>query len=226
MSFRTPLIVSFVLIAAMAAVSAWGWVAVPDHAQMAVHWGVDGRPNGFMPKTTGLLMLPCIALALTGLFVLLPRIEPRRANLISSRKLYLAGWYGGIGMIAVSHLLTVLNAAGLHVDTPRWIAIALSLLLVVLGNFMGKSRSTFFVGLRLPWTLTSEMAWEKSSRIAGRGLVTTGVVALLTVLFVGTTIGILVVAIGALLSFTVGGVASYLYWKHDTRRNDGDTIHE
>src|SRR5580658_5533426 len=113
MSFRTPLIVSFVLIAAMAAISAWGWVAVPAHAQMAVHWGIDGRPNGFIPKTTGLLMLPAIAIALTGLFLVIPRIEPRRNNLFSSRKLYFAGWYGGIAMLAISHLLTVMNAAGL-----------------------------------------------------------------------------------------------------------------
>ncbi len=226
MSFRTPLIVSLVLIVAMVAISAWGWVAVPAHAQMAVHWAVDGRPNGFMSKTTGLLMLPCIAIALTGLFLLLPRIEPRRANLFSSRKLYFAGWYGGIAMLAIAHLLTVMNGAGLRADTPRWIVIALSLLFLVLGNFMGKSRSTFFVGMRLPWMLTSEMAWEKSSRIAGRGFVATGAAALATVFFVGTIAGILVIAIGALLSATVGGIASYFYWKHDTHRSDGDSGHE
>jgi uncharacterized membrane protein len=226
MSFRAPLIVSFVLIAAMVAISAWGWVAVPAHAQMAVHWGIDGRPNGFIPKTTGLLMLPAIAIALTGLFLVIPRIEPRRNNLFSSRKLYFAGWYGGIAMLAISHLLTVMNAAGLHVDTPRWIVIALSLLFLLLGNFMGKSRSTFFVGMRLPWTLTSEAAWEKSSRIAGRGFVVTGATAVLTVLFVGTIAGILIIAIGALLSATTGGIASYVYWKRDTHRNDGDSVHE
>jgi uncharacterized membrane protein len=226
MSFRTPLIVSFVLIAAMVAISAWGWVAVPAHALMAVHWNIDGRPNGFMSKTAALLMLPGIAIALTGLFVLIPRIEPRRTNLFSSRKLYFAGWYGGIAMLAVAHLLTVMNGAGLRVDTPRWIVIALSLLFLVLGNFMGKSRPTFFVGLRLPWTLTSEMAWEKSSRVVGRGFVITGVAALATVFFGGTIAGILVIAIGALLSATTGGIASYIYWKHDTHRNDGDSVHE
>ncbi len=226
MNFRTPLIVSFVLIAAMAAISAWGWVAVPDHAQMAVHWGVDGRPNGFISKTAGLLMLPAIGIALTGLFVLIPRIEPRRANLLSSRKLYFAGWYGGLAMLALSHLLTVMNAAGLRVDTPRWIVAALALLFLAIGNFMGKSRSTFFVGLRLPWTLTSEVAWEKSSRIAGRGLVATGLATLLTLIFAGTMYGAAICAIGAALSFTIGGVVSYAAWKRDAHRNDGDSVHE
>lgn len=226
MNFRAPLIVSFVLIAAMVAVSAWGWVAVPAHVQIVVHWGIDGRPNGFLPKTIGLVMLPIVAIALTGLFAVLPQIEPRRANLFSSRKLYFAGWYGGIAMLALAHLLTVMTAAGLHVDTPRWITVALALLLLAIGNFMGKSRSTVFVGMRLPWTLTSEAAWEKSSRIAGRGLVATGTAALLTVLLAGTELGMAVIAIGAMLSFIVGGIASYIYWKHDTHRNDGDSVHE
>jgi len=226
MNFRTPLIVSLVLIAAMVAISAWGWVAVPAHAQLAVHWGIDGRPNGFMPKTAGLLMFPGIAIALTGLFVLIPKIEPRRANLLSSRKLYLTGWYGGIAMLAIAHLLTVMNAAGLQVDTPRWMVVALSLLLLAIGNFMGKSRSTFFVGLRLPWTLTSEAAWEKSSRIAGRGLVATGSTALVTLIFARTAYGATICAVGALLSFAIGGIASYVYWKRDANRSNGDSIHE
>jgi uncharacterized membrane protein len=226
MSLRTPLIVSFILIAAMVAISAWSWVAVPAHAQIVVHWGLDGRPNGFMPKTAGILMLPAVAIALTGLFVLIPRIEPRRANLLSSRKLYFAGWYGGLAMLVVAHILTLVNAAGYPIDTPRWITAALALLFLALGNFMGKSRSTFFVGLRLPWTLTSEVAWEKSSRIAGRGLVATGLATLLALIFTETTYGAAICAVGAALSFTVGGVVSYVAWKRDANRNNGDSVHE
>ena len=32
----------------------------------------------------------------------------------------------------------------------------------------------FFVVMRLPWTLSSELAWEKSNRLAGRLFVVTG----------------------------------------------------
>jgi uncharacterized membrane protein len=210
----------------MLVVTAWGWTATPDDARIAVHWGINGRPDGYMAKTTGLLLLPCIAAAMSALFTLLPAIEPRRANLIASRKLYLSGWYGGIGVVGITHLLTVMNAAGSHVDTPRGILIAVALLFVVVGNFLGKSHSTFFVGLRLPWTLSSEGAWEKSSRLTGRGLVATGCAALLVLLFVGAMPGVAVFATGAAISVTVGGVASYVYWKRDAGRHDGDSVHE
>src|ERR1700683_1677918 len=114
MNLRTPLIVSLILLAAMLAVSAWGWNALPAAAQMATHWGINGRPNGYMPKAIGLFMAPAIAAVLTLFFALLPGIEPRRANLLASRKLYFAGWYGSLGMLGVVHLMVVLNTTGIH----------------------------------------------------------------------------------------------------------------
>ena len=226
MNLRTPLIVSLILLAAMLAVSAWGWSALPAAAQMATHWGINGRPNGYMPKAIGLFMAPAIAAVLTLFFALLPRIEPRRANLLASRKLYFAGWYGSLGMLGVVHLMVVLNAAGVHVDINRWVLVATSLLFVVLGNYMGKSRSNFFVGARLPWTLSSELAWNIANRLVGYGLVATGLAVLLTLAAVGSTAAILVCALGPIVSFIVGGVASYVYWKHDPNRSTGNSTHE
>jgi uncharacterized membrane protein len=227
MNIRTPLIVSMLAIGAMLAVAGWGWTAIPTHAQMAVHWGIDGRPNGYMPRTIGLLMLPCVNVFLSALFAILPRIEPRRANLQSSRKLYLAGWYGTLGLGVVTQTLMVLNAAGAHIDVVRSVLFALAILFIVLGNYMGKSRSNFFVGLRLPWTLSSELAWNTGNRLAGFGLVATGFATLFALVFVGTIFVVVVVSlIGVTLSFIGGGVVSYVYWKRDANRGNGDSIHE
>jgi uncharacterized membrane protein len=226
MSVRTPLIITALVIGAMLAASAWGWTAIPAHAQMAVHWDIRGRPNGYMPKTFGLLMLPCITTILGAIFTILPRLEPRRAHLLSSRKLYLAGWYGSLGVSGVTHLLMVMNAAGLQVNVERWVLCTIAIAFVVLGNYMGKSRSNFFVGMRLPWTLSSELAWDRGNRLAGFGLVITGIATLLALAFVGSIAAIVVCAIGTIFSFILGGVASYLTWKRDAGRIDGDSIHE
>ena len=164
MNIRLPLIVSFIAMAAMLAVSAWGWSVLPAAVQIATHWGINGRPNGHMSKAVGLLLPPAVAALLTLLFALLPQIEPRRANLLASRKLYFASWYGAVGMLAVVHLLIVLNAAGVHMDINRWFLIATSLLFVLLGNYMGKSRSNFFIGTRLPWN--SPASWPGTWPIA------------------------------------------------------------
>jgi uncharacterized membrane protein len=225
MNIRIPLMVSLLALTAMLAASAWGWFALPTDARMAVHWGLDGHPNGYMPKAPGLLLLPGIAMALTALFVVLPAIEPRRANLAASRKLYFTGWIGGIIVLAAVQFIVVMTAAGLHVDVLRWTTIALAAFFVVLGNFLGKSRSTFFVGLRLPWTLASALAWEKGNRTAGRGLVASGLLSLAALFLAGTVPGFALLMTGTLLSVTAGGIASYLYWTRDTDRQNGDSIH-
>jgi uncharacterized membrane protein len=226
MDKRLPLYVSFLAITAMVLISAWGWMIIPAGARIAVHWGVNGAPNGFASKERALLILPVVAVALTALFALIPSIEPRRANLLASRKLYLAGWYGSLFILVGAHSVVVLTAAGWHVDIRRWGSAIVALLMIVLGNFLGKSRSTFFVGLRLPWTLSSELAWSKSNRIAGLGLVATGLATLIALAFASASVVLLVLLIGVTLSAVIAGVASFFYWKHDDNKFNGGSVHE
>jgi uncharacterized membrane protein len=49
-----------------------------------------------------------------------------------------------------------------------------------IGNVLGKLRSNFFVGIRTPWTLSSEHVWDQTHRWAGRLFV--GAAAVLAVL--------------------------------------------
>src|SRR5271154_4098992 len=44
---------------------------------VAVHWGIDGRPNGWADKSWGLLVLPCFNLGLAALSAVLPRFDSR-----------------------------------------------------------------------------------------------------------------------------------------------------
>lgn len=226
MNVRTPLIVSFLAVAAMVALAGWAWTVLPPDARIAVHWGLNDRPNGYMPKAVGLFLSPAIALGLSLFFAALPSIEPRRLNLIASRKLYLTGWYGVLAILGVAHLFVVRNAMGLRNAGPHAIVVAAALLLIVVGNFLGKSRSNFFIGVRLPWTLSSDLAWEKSNRIAGRGLVATGFATLLAALLAGHIAADAILAAGAIVTSLVSGIASYFVWKSDPDRRDGNSVHE
>jgi uncharacterized membrane protein len=219
MSVRRPLFVSFLAIAAMLAFSAWAWSVLPPTARIVVHWNLEFRPDSYAPKSFGLLFLPGLALIISALFAIIPSIEPRRANLMTSRKLYYAGWYGALGLFGTIHILTVLNAAGVALDVPRIVLAATALLMIVLGNFLGKSRSNFFVGLRLPWTLSSELAWGKANRLSGLGMMATGAGALVLLFLSSETLAIGVFVGGLLLTFAVSTVAAFVYWRQDAHRS-------
>src|SRR6185312_6783385 len=96
------------------------------------------------------------------IYALLPVISPRKFEIAP-----FARTYGIIVMATLAFLLVVgttalLAGAGYHVSVELVAPIAVGALLMVIGNFMGKFRKNFFVGIRTPWTLTSEMVWERT----------------------------------------------------------------
>jgi uncharacterized membrane protein len=226
MSIRMPLIVSLVLIAAMIAFSAWAWPAIPPEAHIAIHWDIHGQPNGYAPKQIALAFAPALAALLTAIFALWPRIEPRRGNLATGRLAYEAGWLGAVGVVAVAHVLVVMQARGAKLDIAGDVAIALAVLLIVLGNFLGKSRANFFVGVRTPWSLSSDLAWEKSNRLAGRLFVATGLLTLGALALANAQIALIAMGAGIAGSALVAIVASYIYWKRDPDSRPGDGMPE
>lgn len=218
MNLRLPILVSLILLAVMAAISAWGWVVLPADTVLASHWGFDGRVNGTMTKETGLVTIPAIALGLAALLALVPRIEPRKENLAASRKAFVALWLGGLVVLAATHALIVLSAMGYAVDVPGVSMVLVAALIAVAGNYLGKVRSNFFIGIRTPWTLSSELSWEKSHRMLGRLFVFSALAALAARFAVGTEAGFIVLAAALSASALVGIVSSYVYWKHDPER--------
>ncbi len=41
-------------------------------------------------------------------------------------------------------------------------------MMFVLGNYLGKLKRNWFVGIKSPWTLSSENVWNKTHRLAGK----------------------------------------------------------
>jgi uncharacterized membrane protein len=219
MKLHLPLLMSFVLIGIMAAISAWAWMVLPDGARIATHWSFDGRVTSTLPKVAGLLVLPGIALAMCALLAAIPVIEPRRDNLIASRKAFLTIWLGALVVLAISHALMVTNAMGFPVDVPGTLIIAVAAMIAASGNYMGKVRPNFFLGIRTPWTLSSDLAWEKSHRMLGRLFVISALAVLAARFAIGVEAGYLTLAATLTASSLIAIVSSYFYWKHDPARS-------
>ncbi len=67
------------VIAALAVgVSIWAYPQLPP--TIATHWNVGGTADGFSSRATAVLIMPLVIIGLTGLFNVLPKLDPRRAN--------------------------------------------------------------------------------------------------------------------------------------------------
>lgn len=220
MNRRPMLITSAVVIGAMTVLGAWAWLQLPADARIPIHWGIDGEANGWADRTVGLFLIPVLSVAMVALFWVIPRIEPRRANLERSARAYGAIWIGVIVLLGGLQVLTVISALGhTDVDVTRLVFAGTGALFVVMGNYLPKVRPNYMMGIRTPWTLTSDLAWTRTHRVGGWLFVIEGVVLFLLGLSGvdgSVLVAVLLASIGLTIAFTFA--YSYIVWKSDPER--------
>jgi len=52
----------------------------------------------------------------------------------------------------------------------------IGVLFIILGNYMGKIKPNWFMGIRTPWTLSNEEVWNKTHRLGGKMFILLGLV--------------------------------------------------
>ncbi|WP_422345095.1 SdpI family protein [Parasphingorhabdus sp.] len=216
-----PLLFSLFCTILTIAVSAYAWFNLPVLESYPLRWNAAGEANQFGSREDVLILLsifPFVALGMTLLFALLPRVEPLRGNLEESKKPYGLVWMLCMALILFVATMIALSYAteqgGKIGSSPRLVVTALSLFFIGVGNVLGKVRQNFMFGIRTPWTLSSELSWEKTHRIGARLFVATGVVSLITALAL-PILAFPVFIISLLLSVTACLVISYREWRND-----------
>ncbi|PZP27674.1 MAG: hypothetical protein DI603_21300 [Roseateles depolymerans] len=168
MSDRTTRILQLLLVACMAGLGLWAWQQLPPGAAVPVHFNAAGQVDGWAAPLPGLFLLPVLALALLGLQSLLPRVDPKGDNLRKSGKALATIWITVTVLLALVQLHIVLRALGLAGAEPQLPLVLIGGLLMVMGNVLGKLRANYTVGIRTPWTLSSERVWDQTHRFGGK----------------------------------------------------------
>lgn len=162
------------------------WNRLPD--PMASHWGPNDEVNGYMSKFWGVFLLPLITLGMTALFLVIPSIDPLKANIAQFRDVF-----NLFIMLIVAFMLY------LYALTLRWnlgytdfgmseaMLPAMGILFFFIGFLLRKAKRNFFIGIRTPWTLSSDRVWDETHRLGSVLFMVSGVLAFLGSLFGGTT---------------------------------------
>jgi uncharacterized membrane protein len=75
------------------------------------------------------------------------------------------------------------------------------------------------MGVRTPWTLSSELSWTRTHRLAGRLFALVGVLALLVAVTGIPELIFAVIGGGTIVTVVVVVVYSYLVWRDDPERH-------
>jgi uncharacterized membrane protein len=158
-------IVSTVFVLLAVAVGLWLYPQLPP--SVPTHWGLQGQVDGWSPRWLAVAIWPLLISLLAILAWLLPVISPRRFEIAP-----FAGIFNGLMLVLQAFALVVgvcamLAGAGYRVPIPLVTTLAVGALFMVLGNYMGKLRRNFFIGIRTPWTLASAEVWQRTHRLGG-----------------------------------------------------------
>ena len=188
---------------ANAAISAAFYPRLPNPCP--IHWNLRGQIDNYGSPVTMALIGPSMAAGLTMLLVVLPIIGPFKRNFENFRVVY-----GRIGALILTFFLALqivmlLSASGRALRIGPTLTILFGIMFAFLGNWMGKLRRNFYVGIRTPWTLANELVWEKTHRVGGRLFVAAGLISAVTGFFAGDVV-CFVVLMSTLLASVVWSV--------------------
>ncbi|WP_338729146.1 SdpI family protein [Haladaptatus sp. DJG-WS-42] len=214
---RFAIAAGFVLVAALVGILAAP--SLPD--RLVTHWNAAGVPNDTMSKPVALAFAPVLAALLLALFAAIPRIDPRRENIQSFRPYY--DWLVVIitGFIALVHVGVIAFNLGYEFDFTLLILAAVAFLFYYIGILLTHAERNWFVGVRTPWTLSSDVVWTRTHVLAGRLFKLTAVISLVGLLFGEYAIYFLLVP--ALVTSAITVVYSYYLYEQVERGTDPST---
>ncbi len=142
--------------------SALVYAELPD--QVAIHFNAAGVPDNFASKAFAAFGLPLLLTLLNVVLQIALKADPKRDP--NERIYHISRW-----LIASLNLfltpLTLLIALGKPIEVQRVVPMAVSILLLIIGNYLPKCKQNYTIGIKIPWTLASEYNWRKTHRFAG-----------------------------------------------------------
>jgi uncharacterized membrane protein len=185
-------------------------------AQVVSHWNFEGQPNGYMGKAGGAFAIPSLIVGIYLLFLALPLLDPKNERYAEFGEIFHFFKASIVFVLFGVYIASGFYNLGYPVSINLVVSILVGLLLIGLGNYMGKIKRNWFIGVRTPWTLSSENVWNKSNRFGGFTMVLFGLLVIASPLL-PKKMGMFLFLAGALLA-TVGTIA-YSFWIYRKEQN-------
>jgi uncharacterized membrane protein len=205
------------MVAILVIVVAWGLTLVlyprlPE--RIPIHWNIRGEIDGYGPKAMA-FVLPGLMVGLMLMFGALPWLLPPQLEIDSFRSTYSFLIILILAFFLHMHSLSLWVALGHPLNFNRGLLLGCFLLLILMGNVLGKVRRNFLIGVRTPWTLASNRVWTDTHRLAAHLFVGGGCLGLLIEL-TGLPLVLVFVPLG--IAVVVPIVYSLVHYKRLERR--------
>ena len=136
------------------------WEKLPE--KLPVHYNLEGVPDNFADKWVAVLLVPLFLFVLQAFCLVIDKKINKQSQYSAATVLVICPF-----LSIVIGLTTYLPVFELDVDMVSIILCAVGFLFVVIGNIMPKISRNKTMGIKIPWTLKSDVVWNKTHRLAG-----------------------------------------------------------
>lgn len=197
--------IALIILAANLVLSVATYPLMPD--QIILHWGADGRPDGYGSKLTGFLLMQVVQFFMFGIYTVIPRIDPQK-KITTSTDYYNNLMNLMMGYFMFFNMLFIYQNLGYTFNMTTVVLPAVGLLLFFMGAILGKAEPNWFVGVRTPWTLSNDEVWRLTHEKSGFIFKIWGLIAITGAIYPTRSVWLLV------LSITIG-VIYLLFFSYD-----------
>ena len=182
------------------------------------HWNISGQIDGWGHKS----MLFIFQLISWGIYIsmyVVPKIDPKKENYKRFASSYVAIKLFIILLIICITEVSMITAVNPEsVNMSKIASMGISIMFIVMGNYMPKCKQNYTFGVKTPWTLDNEEVWNDTHRFTGFLWVISGVIMLITSLLVSEKYAFIIVLTITIFSSLAGIVYSYLSHKKYTNK--------
>lgn len=147
-------------------VSIFLFPSLPEH--FTSHWNTLGQANGSMSKFWGTFLVPFLMCGFYLIRFLILRADPFKQQLESLRRYHDGFWIMLFFFFVYVDSLILSWNLGHRFNFTFMLIPALSLFFYGIGIVLEKSKRNWFMGIRTPWTLSSDIVWDKTHALGGK----------------------------------------------------------
>ena len=182
--------------------------------RVPTHWNMSGEVDGWSNRFAAAWLIPLVMAVMVVIFRVIPHIDPRRANYPKFSGVYETLVIVVMAFMLCMHFLLLASGSGYEMPVERIVPAAVGVMFIVLGTLLPRAHPNWFVGIRTPWTLSSDLSWERTHRLGGTLFMISGALAIVSA-FAFPEKGSWVLIVTGVGSVLLLFAYSYVVWKRD-----------
>ncbi len=185
-----------------------------------VHFGINGQPDRYGSKFE-YLILPLVTLSSFVLWKLVIKFYAKsntedvaKANsnikTLTIFAIVTNSLFAVLQCIFIAIALTYQTNSNATIDFIPLIVYAVSIMFIIIGNYLPKTKRNSFAGLRTAWTKKNDKNWHIANRNSGIAFVISGILSIIATAIIGGSISIFIMLVILFVTQIIAYIYSYI----------------